>query len=169
MDIIALLQFSSPPDRFPVIIMCCLHRCRHRQRHRLDRHLQIPVVHVGLGIFHRVVDAVLLVGFVTFSVVLHSFSSHSHSPETHRPLHVAVKTGNIEAIDLLVKYGALLNEPDWEGETPLHVAAAKGVRFLLERLIEADADITIKSRYRETAADVASQCGQTECFQYLGV
>jgi len=42
------------------------------------------------------------------------------------PLHRAVKTGNAEAVQLLIKFFAEVNSIDCEGKSPLHLACQHG-------------------------------------------
>ena len=84
-------------------------------------------------------------------------------------LHHATDNGQIAAVRLLIQHGAdvnhrtkdngpsELNFGTFSGETPLHVAAVRGDREMIETLLAAGADKTIKTANRETPLDQAER------------
>ncbi|UIP92166.1 ankyrin repeat domain-containing protein [Wolbachia pipientis] len=57
------------------------------------------------------------------------------------PLHVAATNGNVEAVELLINYGAEVNLKDAWGWTPFHCAAAGGNIETINCLIKNGASI----------------------------
>ena len=51
------------------------------------------------------------------------------------PLHIAVRAGHTEALQLLLKHGALSDSVDYLGRTPLHHAAERGFTECLDALL----------------------------------
>ena len=83
------------------------------------------------------------------------------------PLHVAVASGNDEALkNLLATFG--VNEKNAKGETCLHVTAKNGLVNTAKILLENGADLTILSRAKETALDVAIKTKNDKIAHLLG-
>ena len=57
---------------------------------------------------------------------------------------------------LVEELGANVNARDYNGFSPLHNAAARGDRELIEYLVERGADVTVLTRKGETTADMAN-------------
>ncbi|XP_004621110.1 protein phosphatase 1 regulatory subunit 27 [Sorex araneus] len=55
-------------------------------------------------------------------------------------LHLAVLSGRLECVQLLVKLGADIQQPDAKGSTALHVACRSGFRDIARYLISLGAD-----------------------------
>lgn len=62
------------------------------------------------------------------------------STEGVTPLHIAATQGNVELIQLLLEYNAIINVQDFDGDTPLHEAALAGQHKALITLLYAGAD-----------------------------
>lgn len=74
-------------------------------------------------------------------------------------IHAAVKNGNDNVLDLVLsEYNQVINEPNKNGLTPLHVAAMTAYNFAsLEILIANGADLSIKTTFDETVFDLAKE------------
>lgn len=80
----------------------------------------------------------------------------------------AIRSSNFAAVDLLLRYGMAPEDPD-ESETPLMTAAAIGDLKVVQRLVEAGADVN-RSADNEgewTASFYARQAGKKEVAQWL--
>lgn len=86
-------------------------------------------------------------------------------PQQHEPvLHEAVRSANPQVVKLILSAGAPIDELGELNETALHLAAESDDRLsVLEVLIEAGADLTIRATFEETALDVALREGANEC------
>jgi ankyrin repeat protein len=73
-------------------------------------------------------------------------NAHRHAPNGWLP---SVKY-------LVEELGADVNMRDYNGFSPLHNAAARGDRELIEYLVEKGADVTVLTRKGETTADMAN-------------
>uniref|UniRef100_K3WTG4 Uncharacterized protein n=1 Tax=Globisporangium ultimum (strain ATCC 200006 / CBS 805.95 / DAOM BR144) TaxID=431595 RepID=K3WTG4_GLOUD len=70
-------------------------------------------------------------------------------------LYAACGYARLEVVQWLVEHGAVVDDPDDQGVTPLMVAAARGRIRVVEYLVSAGADITKMTKWGTT---VASQC-----------
>ena len=61
----------------------------------------------------------------------------------------------IKILNLLLRKGALWNEPDSSGNTPLHYAAAYGWYECIKELIKAGANINANSSWKITPLNIA--------------
>ncbi len=62
------------------------------------------------------------------------------------PLHLAVKQGNIEFIDLFLKAGANLNAQDYQGRTPLFLALEYNKPGIANKLVSKEFDASVASK-----------------------
>lgn len=84
------------------------------------------------------------------------------------PLHTAADNGNFDAIKILLIYGADVNSVyQSNGRTALHLAAFVGNLKCVKKLIKSGAGILLEDRNGHTALDLAIQCKNTDCVQYL--
>lgn len=72
------------------------------------------------------------------------------------PVHAAVYYKDIDALNLLLKHGADLDQADLTGMTPLHDAAQLWRKDEAAWLIEHGADLSAKDIYGDTPAHVAA-------------
>jgi len=71
--------------------------------------------------------------------------------DKNSPIHNAAYLGNLEIVDLLLKKGAAsLNEGNFRGQTPLHLACERGHPGVVTRLLEAGADIEARDMLGRT-------------------
>ena len=71
------------------------------------------------------------------AILVVSFSGYTWASS----LHEAAEAGNLEEVKGLIEEGANVNSKDTFGETPLHVAARKGYRGVMEYLISKGAEV----------------------------
>jgi len=113
----------------------------------------------------------------TIAAVLVVGCGESQPPElpTAKPpdisIREAVKTGNIEAVKQHLDAGADVNAKGKYGRTPLHYAATRGLKKIIELLIARGADVNTKIEvgdYKgQTPLDGAIQWNRTETADLL--
>ncbi|MDH3622004.1 MAG: ankyrin repeat domain-containing protein [Gammaproteobacteria bacterium] len=89
-------------------------------------------------------------------------------PPTSTHLTNAIRSGNLDGVDLLLRFGLPVEEPD-DTETALMTAAAMGDLAIVQRLVEAGADV---NRYADDNAEwtpsfYAQQAGKTDVAKWL--
>ncbi|MCA8224830.1 ankyrin repeat domain-containing protein [Burkholderia multivorans] len=72
-------------------------------------------------------------------------------------LHTVAGWGNATMVRTLLKYGARIDAPDAEGDTPLHVAAWKNNANTVRALCAAGANINARTDYDETPLHTAAR------------
>eukprot|EP00803_Ostreobium_quekettii_P010979 evm.model.scf_1222.2 EVM.evm.TU.scf_1222.2 scf_1222:10854-22054(-) len=79
-------------------------------------------------------------------------------------LHDAVTAGNLEVVEAKIADGADVNELDFDGDTPLHLAATRGGGHLevVQVLLDNTADVTVVDDFRQTALHFAAETSGTE-------
>jgi len=87
------------------------------------------------------------------------------------PIREAVKTGNVEAVKQHLDAGADVNAKGKYGRAPLHYAASRGLKKIIELLIARGADVNTKIEVGDyigqTPLDGAIQWGRTETADLL--
>uniref|UniRef100_A0A8C6TN79 Protein phosphatase 1 regulatory subunit 27 n=1 Tax=Neogobius melanostomus TaxID=47308 RepID=A0A8C6TN79_9GOBI len=69
-------------------------------------------------------------------------------------LHEAVLTGNLDAVKLLIKYGADVHQRDEDGWTPLHMACSDGYPAIARYLLAMGASTEAENENGEKPADL---------------
>jgi ankyrin repeat protein len=99
---------------------------------------------------------------------------------THKPIHVAVNTGNLDIVKLLLDNGASINMKDTDGYTPLHHAANRKkledpnsmeinakLIDIVNLLIDRGANLNVDSISDDTPLDLAARNGDLEMVDLL--
>ncbi|MEN0016488.1 MAG: ankyrin repeat domain-containing protein [Bacteroidota bacterium] len=84
------------------------------------------------------------------------------------PLHLAAAYGNVEAVHLLLRAGALADEYDWEYCTPLHRAVIRKHAEVIKVLLDAGVDINKSGPCgNQSALHIAAAQGGLDAIQLL--
>lgn len=85
------------------------------------------------------------------------------------PAHLAAYSGDLEHLQNLIEKGVSnINEQDEKGSTAAHKAAAQGHAHILQWLIGAGANMSLRNMGGKTPADVARRFGNRNCVKILG-
>jgi ankyrin repeat protein len=83
------------------------------------------------------------------------------------PLHIAVRRGQLDDIELMLANGAQINQHGDMGNTPMHFAALVGNLDVARRLLLSGADLSLKNEFSQTALDVAVSGGHSQVADLL--
>jgi ankyrin repeat protein len=89
------------------------------------------------------------------------------NPGYRRPLHAAIRLGNVEMVDLLLEVGADPNAPNPEGNTALIIAAMEGRAEIVDLLVPAGAEVNRPNDAGITPLMAAAGAGNAEALQHL--
>ena len=79
--------------------------------------------------------------------------------------HWAAKLGNIKMLQILIDHGKHHNQKDYEGRTPLYLAAVNNDRIICDFLVKNKANVHLRDNKGNSPADVA---GSRELKYFLG-
>uniref|UniRef100_W5N5I7 asparaginase n=1 Tax=Lepisosteus oculatus TaxID=7918 RepID=W5N5I7_LEPOC len=79
----------------------------------------------------------------------------------------AAQTGDINALEAIREMGSDLNSKDYDGRTPLHVAACEGHLKVVQYLLSHGATVYTKDRYGDTPLKNATRFRQREVIRLL--
>ncbi|XP_043929519.1 60 kDa lysophospholipase [Protopterus annectens] len=79
----------------------------------------------------------------------------------------AAKTGDISALEAVQELGGNLSSEDYDGRTPLHVAACEGHLAVIEYLLKHGATVYAKDRYGNTPLKNATKFRKFDVIQLL--
>lgn len=128
--------------------------------------------------FVRTLLCILLAGGVFGSIAMYvnyTIENHYHVTKkvqdeeekldtAYPALHDAVRACDADKVRKLIKAGANVNEKDFSGDTPLHLAARKGYLSCVKALLDAPLiDTSITNDDGKTPEDVAQDNGNREC------
>jgi uncharacterized protein len=83
-------------------------------------------------------------------------------------LHWAVRSDDVDTVDLLIRAGANVKAANREGVTPMQLAAVNGNAAIIEKLIKAGADVNASlSKFGDTALMLAARTGRMDAIKLL--
>lgn len=82
-------------------------------------------------------------------------------------LHLAVRFGPKESVDLLLSKTTNINQQDRQGYSPLHLASRYGRQEIVASLLDANADFDLRDKVGNTAFHRAVMSGRPEILQLL--
>lgn len=83
-------------------------------------------------------------------------------------LHYCAENTTVDAAQLLLKANpALINQPDEEGYTPLHLAVIAGNRTMLRYLLDHGAEVNLLDNERHSVVHWATVCGELEALDVI--
>lgn len=86
------------------------------------------------------------------------------NPNDHNNLlHYAVIANDLECVKLLIKYGAKINDVNFDGNSPLHLAAQNGLTDIVSFLLSKKANISLVNNTDKTALQLATEANKAEC------
>ena len=103
--------------------------------------------------------------FLSMQTVIASLTEINQG--TMSPLHKAVKTGDVSAVETLINAGAGKNAADKKGSTPLHWAVYNGYRAIVGILLRAGANTTVVDNVGNTPLHWAAYKGHGKIAKML--
>jgi ankyrin repeat protein len=91
----------------------------------------------------------------------------SERPHPTINLYRAIQAGDLDQIKRHLFWGTDVNQPDPEGDLPLHVAARRGRVVIVRELMDHGAEVNAKNRLGQTPLYVALSHGKTQVAQVL--
>lgn len=88
-------------------------------------------------------------------------------PDDHTILHAAIMQDQVQRVKLLLSSGVSLNNQDYHGSTPLHVAAWLGSNIILKILLAGGANPKVEDKDGRTPKQVARNAGNVGCMKIL--
>lgn len=82
-------------------------------------------------------------------------------------LHACCRKKELELSKLLVEYGAMVDEQNDEGQTPLHIVAWEGDEILLKFLYQCKANPNIVDKFDRSPLHIAAERGYTNVVEFL--
>ncbi len=93
--------------------------------------------------------------------------AHFRTEEGATPLHTAVRAGEIDKVDLLLRHDADVDAVNSSQRTPLHYAVESNRIDLVRLLVEGGADLDVQNSKGQAPLTMAVAAGRTEIVQYL--
>ncbi|KAJ2402045.1 phosphate system positive regulatory protein pho81 [Coemansia sp. RSA 2559] len=101
-------------------------------------------------------------------LLLESSAEMTANTQGMHPIHVAARSGNVEILRLLLKYGAPVDVIDKDlGWTPVFYAASEGHTDIIQTLLEAGANANVVDEVGHTPEYYASYEGHANCADVL--
>ncbi|KAJ1800362.1 phosphate system positive regulatory protein pho81 [Coemansia sp. RSA 2399] len=101
-------------------------------------------------------------------LLLESSAEMTANTQGMHPIHVAARSGNVEILRLLLKYGSPVDAIDKDlGWTPVFYAASEGHADIIQTLLEAGANANVVDEVGHTPEYYASYEGHSNCADVL--
>ena len=97
----------------------------------------------------------------------HGADANNKSGFGRTPIHIAVKTGSLEIVKLLVKHGAVVNFKGHWKSTPLHTVVETRSLEIAKYLVKHGADVNCANIKVETPLGLAAKMRSLEMVEYL--
>lgn len=135
----------------------------------LEHHADSTIINSkGISVLHCAAihrDPKLLQLLLTFS------KKHLNARESEKgstPLHLAIWSHSVESVEVLIEQKVDLNIRDHAGRTPLMLAARLNLPAIIDKLLNAGADVSLTQADRGTALHEAVMSGGFEAVKVLG-
>ncbi|KAL8921174.1 MAG: hypothetical protein Q9172_004170 [Xanthocarpia lactea] len=90
----------------------------------------------------------------SFELLIEKWADPTGSKYGVRPIHVAARDGNVEAVRSLLKHGVSPNIRDEDGDTPIHRAAFSRNHKMIQILVDHGADLTAQNDAGESVLHI---------------
>lgn len=109
--------------------------------------------------------------FIAYLLSLGADPSIPERQRTRTPLHMVAQDGDTEVAELLLEHGANPNAQEENGNTPLWEAVFRagksGVSPMIQVLVAAGADPTMKNNSGVSSLDLAKNLSKQDAYQFL--
>jgi|GEM_PF-6267121 hypothetical protein len=96
-----------------------------------------------------------------------NFVFYGYSPLTLAADDVAADDADEKVVELLLRYNADVNMPNWDTMTPLMYAAKRGNASMVQLLLAHKAKVNIADQFNNTALTFAAQNGDKKIYNML--
>jgi hypothetical protein len=109
----------------------------------------------------------LAVGLIGLASLI-AISTSPKKPTPLAPILTLVSANDVERVrDSVARHRVQLRELDFDGNTPLHIAALLGSTEMVETLLAAGAETGVRNHDGETALDAARRAGRKKVIRIL--
>ena len=113
------------------------------------------------------VKITLAIGLIGLASLI-AISTSPKKPTPLAPILTLVSANDIEKVrDSVTREKSQLREADFDGNTPLHIAALLGSKEMVETLLAAGAETNVKNHDGETPLDAARRVGRKKVIRIL--
>lgn len=158
------LHYASACGWLPTMKLLLSYDCDINRRD----HKQWTALHIAVSKkFPEIVELLLSSGADLNLPLPHTCAPCRGGPISSKAIHFAAIRGNHLTTEILLKYGAGINDRDEDEKTPLHYASFRPNLEYVRRLIEKGADVNAKDKYGRTPLHVSSLSGNLEVTKLL--
>ncbi|KAL5368328.1 ankyrin repeat-containing protein [Cryptosporidium parvum] len=158
------LHYASACGWLPTMKLLLKYNCDINRRD----HKNWTALHIGVSKkFPEVVELLLSSGADLSLGLPHTCAPCRGGQISSKAIHFAAIRGNRMITEILLKYGADINDVDEDNKTPLHYASFRSNLDYAKWVIEKGADVNAKDKYGRTPLHIASLSGNLEITKIL--
>ncbi|KAJ1609950.1 ankyrin repeat-containing protein [Cryptosporidium canis] len=158
------LHYASACGWLPTMKLLLNYSCDINRRD----HKQWTALHIAVSKkFPEIVELLLSSGADLSLALPHTCAPCRGGPISSKAIHFAAIRGNHLITEILLRYGADINDRDEDEKTPLHYASFRPNSEYVRWLIERGADVNAKDKYGRTPLHISALSGNLEVTRIL--
>uniref|UniRef100_S4RJU2 Si:ch211-272n13.3 n=1 Tax=Petromyzon marinus TaxID=7757 RepID=S4RJU2_PETMA len=160
------LNLCDNDNRSP--LMKSVHQCMYGRVSILISHLFCPICpdHRTLKFLHY--KPPIPKNHISFKKIKHASNREAENKDGNTPLLLAMSSGDLTMVELLLRHGANVDSRNRARRTPLMIAASNGENEIVKLLLEHGADVSCKDDKGWSAEDHAVIHGHHACSHLIG-